>query len=163
MPFTLARDAAQYPPFDPDAAVVQYGYWHGYALFDQAALQPRYAFGHGLSYADFAYTDLVAVCDGGVIRASVTVTNHGSVAADEVVQLYIGTPGQAAPRAPKRLSGFRRVTLAPGQAERVELRVELDDLRWRDPAVHGWVLEHGSYRVMAGGASDRLLACSVEI
>ncbi len=163
LPFTVARDAAQYPPFDPAAAVAQYGYWHGYALFDQAALEPRYAFGHGLSYAKFAYSELAAGCDGAAILASVTVTNHGGVAADEVVQLYIGTPGKAAQRAPKRLSGFRRLTLAPGQAERVQLRVDLDDLRWRDPAVHGWVLEHGSYRVMAGGSSDRLLTCAIEI
>ena len=163
LPFTLARDAAHYPVFDPDAAVVQYGYWHGYALFDQAGLQPRYAFGHGLSYAQFAYSELAADCDGAAILASVTVTNHGTVAAEEVVQLYIGTPGLAVPRAPKRLSGFCRVTLAPGQVERVELRVELDQLRWRDPAVRGWVLEHGNYRIMAGGGSDRLLACTVKI
>ncbi len=163
LPFTLARDAAQYPRFDPDADIVQYGYWHGYALFDHAGLRPRYAFGHGLSYTRFGYEDLTAVRHGAAIVASVTVTNLGSVAADEVVQCYIGAPGLAAPRAPKRLSRFRRLTLAPGQAERVQLRVELDDLRWRDPAVHGWVLEHGSYRVMAGGASDQLLACSVEV
>ena len=163
LPFTVACDAAQYPPFDPDAAVVQYGYWHGYALFDHAALRPRYAFGHGLSYARFAYSDLTAECDGSAILASVTVTNLGSVTADEVVQLYLGTPGQAAARAPKRLSGFHRLTLAPGQAERVDLRVDLDDLRWRDPAVHGWVLEHGTYRVMAGGSSDRLMTCTVDV
>ena len=163
LPFTLARDAAQYPPFDPDAAVAQYGYWHGYALFDHAALAPRYAFGHGLSYGDFTYDDLTAECDGAAILAEVTLTNHGSVAADEVVQLYIGTPGQAAPRPYKRLSDFRRLTLAPGQSERVQLHVPLDALRWRDPAVHGWLLERGTYRVMAGGASDRLVTCTVEV
>ena len=103
------------------------------------------------------------MCDGAAIRACVTVTNRGSVAADEVVQLYIGTPGEAAPRAPKRLAGFQRLTLAPGQAERVELRVVLDELRWRDPAVQDWVLEHGTYRVMAGGASDQLLTCTVDV
>ena len=58
LPFTVARDAADYPFFDRDAETIEYGYWHGYAKFDREALTPRYAFGHGLSYTHFAYRAL---------------------------------------------------------------------------------------------------------
>ena len=163
LPFTVARDPAQYPHFDPDADVADYGYWHGYALFDQAEMAPRYAFGHGLSYAQFSYAGLEATRQGGALQVEVTVTNTGAMAADEVVQIYVGTPGRAAERPHKSLKAFRRITLVPGQSERVALQIALDDLRWRDPAAHDWQLEHGTYRVMAGGASDRLIECAAQV
>ena len=163
LPFTLARDAAQYPHFDPDADVADYGYWHGYALFDQAEMAPRYAFGHGLSYAQFSYAGLEATRQGDALWVQVTVTNTGAMAADEVVQIYVGTPGLAAERPHKSLKAFRRITLAPGQSQRVALQIALDDLRWRDPAAHDWRLERGTYRVMAGGASDRLIECAAQV
>jgi len=157
LPFTVARDPDDYPPFDPDASEVEYGYWHGYALFDRSGVTPRYAFGHGLSYASFAYRALTARSDGGMIRASVAVTNTGEVAADEVVQLYVGVPGKAAQRPAKTLKAFQRVHLTPGETRIVDLSVPLDTLRWRDPATHQWRLEPGEYRIWAGGASDRLV------
>ena len=163
LPFTVARDPAQYPHFDPDADVADYGYWHGYALFDQAEMAPRYAFGHGLSYAQFSYAGLEATRQGGALQVEVTVTNTGAMAADEVVQIYVGPPGRAAERPHKSLKAFRRITLAPGQSQRVALQIALDDLRWRDPAAHDWQLERGTYRVMAGGASDRLIECAAQV
>ena len=72
-------------------------------------------------------------------------------------------PGRAAERPHKSLKAFRRITLVPGQSERVALQIALDDLRWRDPAAHDWQLERGTYRVMAGGASDRLIECAAQV
>jgi beta-glucosidase len=157
LPFTVARAAADYPSFDPDAQVANYGYWHGYSLFDRTGIAPRYAFGHGLSYTAFAYRAVSARIAGTAIEVSVAVRNVGAVAGDEVVQIYVGTPGQAAERAAKVLAGFQRVTLMPEETRIVRITVPLANLRWRDPAMHAWRLEPGTYRVLAGGSSAALI------
>jgi beta-glucosidase len=163
LPFTVARDPADYPPFDPDAEVADYGYWHGYSLFDHSGAVPRYAFGHGLSYSQFAYSGLTAQVSDGEVAVEVTVRNAGTVAADEVLQIYVGAPGQVAERPLKSLKGFARVTLQPGESRAVTVRIPLADLRWRNPAAHDWQLEQGAYRILAGGSSDHLLETSVAI
>ncbi len=163
LPFTVARDPADYPPFDPDAEVADYGYWHGYCLFDRSGAVARYGFGHGLSYVRFDYDGLTARVSGEAVVAQVTVHNIGSRAADEVVQFYVGVPGRVAERPLKSLKGFARVTLQPGESRAVSVRIALADLRWRNPAGHDWQLESGSYRILAGGSTDRLLETSVEI
>lgn len=163
LPFTVARSAADYPPFDPDATAAEYGYWHGYALFDRTGTSPRYAFGHGLSYATFAYRALTARPTAEGIALSVAVTNTGAVAADEVVQVYVSAPALAAARPHKALKAFQRVSLAPGETRIVRLTVSRQSLRWRDPASHEWRFEPGTYRVLAGGSSDRLIEARVAL
>lgn len=163
LPFTVARDAGDYPFFDRDADSITYGYWHGYAKFDREHCTPRFPFGHGLSYADFSYRALKVRRTARTIETSVAVRNDGRVDADEIVQLYVGVPGKCAERPEKSLRGFRRVTLSPGQTAIVDFSVPIDDLRWRDPDDHGWKLEHGRYRIMAGGRSAQLLEASVTL
>ncbi len=163
LPFTVARDRADYPFFDKDADAITYDYWHGYAKFDREGLTPRYAFGHGLSYASFSYRALTARTTVTSIEVSVAARNDGAIPADEVVMLYIGTPGLAVPRPAKSLKAFTRVSLSPGETRIVHLSVALDDLRWRDPATHSWKLESGAYRVMVGGSSEMLIEASVVI
>lgn len=161
LPFTVARSAADYPPFDPDATVAEYGYWHGYALFDRSAARPRYSFGHGLSYAGFSYRALTARASADGIAVTVAVTNTGAVPADEVVQVYVGAPGLLAERPAKALKAFQRLTLAPGETRIVRLTIAVERLMWRDPATHQWRLEPGCYRVFAGGSSDSLIETTV--
>ena len=163
LPFTVARDRVDYPFFDKDADAITYDYWHGYAKFDREGLTPRYAFGHGLSYASFAYRALTVRTTVTSIEVSVAVRNDGAITADEVVMLYIGTPGLAAPRPAKSLKAFTRVTLSPGETRIIHFSVVLDDLRWRDPATHSWKLESGAYRVMVGGSSQALIEASIVI
>ncbi len=163
LPFTVAKDPADYPYFDKDADAITYDYWHGYAKFDHERLTPRYAFGHGLSYTAFSYRALTARTTATSIEASVAVRNDGAVTADEIVQLYVGPPGHVAPRAAKSLKAFKRLTLAPGETRIVSLTVAIEDLKWRDPATHSWKLESGPYRVMAGGSSDQLIETPVVI
>jgi beta-glucosidase len=163
LPFTVARDASDYPWFDRDADAIDYDLWHGYTRFDREGLTPRYAFGHGLSYTRFAYRALKARRAGGGIEVSVAVRNDGAVAAAEVVQCYVGHPGQAVEQPVKLLRGFDRIDLAPGETRIVRFAVSLDSLRYRDVATHGWVLEPGDYRIMVGGSSESLLGASVTI
>ena len=163
LPFTVAREASHYPYFDKAAASIQYDLWHGYSKLDRDGNAPRYAFGHGLSYAEFAYHDLVATSTGDCLNVQVTVANTGTVSADEVVQIYIGTPGVVLERQSKLLKAFRRVSLQPSEATRLEFDIALDSLHWRNAETHDWELESGDYRVMAGGASDKLVAVVVTL
>jgi beta-glucosidase len=161
LPFTVSREAAGYPFFDKDATSITYDLWHGYSLFDRIGKAPRYAFGHGLSYADFTYRALRARVADGRIDVAVSVTNTGSIAADEVVQFYVGAPGKAVERQAKLLKAFVRVSIAPGETKTARASIKFDDLKWRDVDTHGWKLESGEYRVMAGGASDQLIETSI--
>jgi beta-glucosidase len=161
LPFTVARDAGDYPFFDKDAVAIEYDLWHGYSKFDRDGTAPRYAFGHGLSYTEFAYRDLRAEVVERAIRVSVTVQNIGAVAAEEVAQIYVGPPGVEVERQEKLLKGFARVALQPREAKQVDFVIAFDDLLWRDGA--DWSLEPGTYRVFAGGASDRLIEAVVDV
>jgi beta-glucosidase len=154
LPFTVARDATDYPFFDRDAQSIAYGYWHGYAKFEHEGLRPRYAFGHGLTYTKFGYRALTARRAGSTIGVSVAVTNTGTAAATEVVQCYVGFPGTVQPRPRRSLKAFARVELAPGETRIVRLAIAVDDLRYRDPATHGWRIEPGAHSIMVGGTSD---------
>jgi beta-glucosidase len=163
LPFTVARDASDYPWFDKTAEAITYDYWHGYTKFDRDQSTPRYAFGHGLSYARFAYRGMNAAFRRGEVQASIAVTNAGDCTADEVVQLYIGFPNRDAERPQKLLKGFERVTLKPGETRVVTFAVPLDQLLWRDPSTHQWREERGEYKVFIGGSSEQLHAKTIVI
>ena len=163
LPFTVARDAADYPFFDKNAVAIAYGYYHGYALMDREQLSPRFAFGHGLSYAIFAYRALKIRVAGNMIAVSVAVHNASAIQADEVVQCYIGFPCVAADRPKKLLKAFQRVSLAPGQTKIVDMTIRVNQLHWRNPATHQWELEVGTHHAMVGGNSAELIAAPFEL
>lgn len=163
LPFTVARDAQDYPAFDRDADEITYDLWHGYTKLEREGISPRYAYGHGLSYAEFSYSALQARVAGEHIEVSVAVRNTGAVAADEVAQCYIGAPAMKAERAPKQLRGFERVALKPGQTAVVRFSIPLETMRWRDPQTHSWRLERGTYRIHVGGSSQTSLVATVTV
>ena len=153
LPFTVARNPADYPHFDRDAKTIEYQYWHGYAKFEHDQLIPRYAFGHGLSYTCFEYRALKVSRARENIRVSVAVCNSGSIQADEIVQCYVGFPGSITPRPEKSLKAFARVRLEPGETKIVYMTINIHDLQYRDPATHHWQLEAGRHRIEVGGSS----------
>lgn len=163
LPFTVARSADDYPFFDKDADRITYDLWHGYSLLDRDGKPPRYAFGHGLSYASFSYRAAKARVAGDIIEVQVSVANDSMVDADEVVQAYVSFPGIAAERQPKLLKGFRRVHLPAGMTKTVLIDIDIETLKWRDPTMHKWQLESGEHRVHVGGSSDRLISTSVRL
>ncbi|MFB4420344.1 glycoside hydrolase family 3 C-terminal domain-containing protein [Streptomyces sp. QL37] len=132
-----------------------------YLYFDGT---PLYPFGHGLGYADFTYSALRTEVDGGRLRVSLTVTNDGSVPADEVAQLYVRAAGPGGTDLPlRRLVGHRRAHLAPGAAERVEFDVSVEELGHWSVAHGRWTVEPGAYEILAGASSAdiRLAATAV--
>ncbi len=159
LPFSVARDPADYPFFDKDADAIEYGPLHGYTLLEDESKAPLFPFGHGLGYAPFGYRALGVRRSSKGIQVEVSVRNRGDRRADEVVQLYVGFPGTVVPRPGKLLRGFRRVTLEPGETRTLRFAVPHEALRYWCPTSRSWQLEPGEHRVYAGGssASDALL------
>jgi len=120
---------------------------------------PLFAFGHGLSYTTFGYSDLMLSADDvptdGVVEISCTVRNVGGTAGTEVVQLYLGDPVSSVVRSARWLAGFARVALAPGEVRRVAFRVHADRTSFTGRAGTR-VVEPGEITVAVGGASDSL-------
>ena len=120
---------------------------------------PLFAFGHGLSYTTFEYSDLklsaIEVPTDGAVEISCTVRNTGDVAGTEVVQLYLTDPVSQVVRPVQWLAGFTRVPLAPGEARRVAFRLHAD--RTSFTGLSGQrIVEPGDIGVAVGGASDSL-------
>ncbi|UMP03369.1 glycoside hydrolase family 3 protein [Amycolatopsis sp. EV170708-02-1] len=125
---------------------------------------PLYAFGHGLSYTDFRYSDLRLGKPGpqGTFEATVKVTNTGARAGDEVVQLYTHQLVSRDKQPNRQLRAFQRVNLEPGQTKTVRLSVP--DLRHWDVTRGKWVLESSVHEVMVGAsASDVRLRSALPV
>ena len=164
LPFTIACDPADYPPFDKDADAIVYGPLHGYTLMERSGKKPLFPFGFGLSYTSFAYEGAEAQHVGDHIRCSITVRNTGSAVGREVAQLYAGFP-ETVSRPHKLLRGFASVELESGEAKRVDFNVPLSDLAWWNEVEHCWTVERGCYRFYFGGdsATAELTVAQIEI
>lgn len=115
---------------------------------------PLYAFGHGLSYVSFEYSDLRIEKTGptdAVVRC--TVTNTGTVEADEVVQLYIDDVDSSVVTPLKLLKDFRRISLAPGERKEVTFRLSFDQFKLMDIR-YNWTVEPGLFRILVGSGSE---------
>ena len=125
-------------------ALYQEGLYVGYRYYDKAGVPVRWPFGHGLSYTEFACSDLTV--DGDAV--SVTVRNTGKRAGAEVVQLYLEAPQDGLHRPLRELKGFQKVFLQPDESQTV--RFTLTDRSfavWQD----GWKVPAGKYTVCVGG------------
>jgi beta-glucosidase len=152
------QDNPSYLNFPGELGVVRYGegVFVGYRGYDACEQEVSYPFGHGLSYTSFGYTDLDVALDehGGTV--AVTVTNTGSRAGKEVVQVYVGPPASAVARPVRELKAFAKVALEPGESRRVDLRLTRRDLSYFHPRQGRWVLESGEYGVTVGASSRDL-------
>ncbi|MFF3895778.1 glycoside hydrolase family 3 C-terminal domain-containing protein [Streptomyces sp. NPDC001812] len=114
---------------------------------------PLFPFGHGLSYAAFAYGGLTARVGPEAVRVSFTVTHTGAVPADEVAQLYTRAVDPSVPRPRRELVAHRRLTLAPGETAEAAFDVPLSAFAFWDVAVGRWRVEPGRYELLAGASS----------
>ncbi len=121
-----------------------------------APSQNLYEFGDGLSYTEFEYSDLELSKDemgpDGSVKASLTVTNAGARAGDEVVQLYIRDNFSRVTRPVKELKGFKRVSLAAGESQTVDFQVTAEMLAYYDLKMK-WGVEPGDFTIMVGASS----------
>ncbi|NJC32944.1 beta-glucosidase [Sphingomonas jejuensis] len=117
----------------------------GYRWFDKQGLSPLFAFGHGLSYTRFSYSDL-RIVPGDNLAVTFTVTNTGRVAGADVPQVYARAGRRDGPSL--RLVGFQRVELAPGESRQVSVTIDPRILADYDPAQPGWHIAAGDYPVI---------------
>lgn len=152
LPFTMARKEEDYPPFKyigERPYEIEYGYYHGYTLFDKKGVKPEFPFGFGLSYSEFEIKDFKAECGDGVVNVAVKVANNGDRDGDTVVQVYFGSEEKSEDRPVKLLKGFARVHVKAGAAADVTVSVPVDDLAFWNTATHSWKVDK-SYKVYAG-------------
>jgi beta-glucosidase len=135
------------------------GVFVGYRGFDANAVAPAFPFGHGLSYTRFDYAGLTAAPTGeGGAAVTVSVTNRGARAGDEVVQVYVAPPKSRVPRPPEELKGFARVSLSPGETRQVSLVLEPRAFAFWDARASGWVVSEGAYEIRVGASSRDIRA-----
>lgn len=124
--------------------------------FDGTNRPLRYL-GQGLSYTEFEYSDLVIVnkeLEGtGTLEFSVTVTNIGEMAGDEVVQVYIRDTVSSIARPVKELVGFKRIALRPGESKKVVFTMRLSQIAFLDMDMR-WKVEAGQIELMVGSSSE---------
>ncbi|MBQ2248199.1 MAG: glycoside hydrolase family 3 C-terminal domain-containing protein [Tidjanibacter sp.] len=134
----------------------------GYRWHDTKAIAPLFAFGHGLSYTTFDYSDArlssSTIKEGGKVKVSVTVTNSGKVDGQEIVQLYVGDCESSLLRPAKELKGFEKVALKAGESKKVEIELPYEALCFFDDAAHAWRAEKGDFKIYVGSASDDIRA-----
>ena len=138
------------------------GVYVGYRWTDKMKSKPTFAFGHGLSYTTFELGKLVAdkkeMTADGQITFTIPVTNTGSVAGAETIQLYIHDVKASVDRPYKELKAFQKVFLQPGETQQVSLTVDKCALSFYDEAAQDWKAEPGAFEALVGTASDRLPA-----
>lgn len=131
----------------------------GYRWYAREGIKPAYPFGHGLSYTSFAHDNFKVTPKGDGLSASFTVRNTGKTAGADVPQVYLA---DAAGKSMRRLAGFDRVELAPGEARTVTVPLE-----WRviaDWATDGWEVAPGTYRfILATDALTDGVSASVKL
>lgn len=139
----------------------------GYRWVDRQKLTPLFPFGHGLSYTTFSYGKIAfetpqkayPIPEGDDrIRLSIPVSNLGTVAGKEVVQLYIRDVKSSVPRPVRELKGFQKIDLAPGQTRHVTFEISRDALSFYDEARQEWVVEPGNFEVQIGASSRDIRA-----
>jgi beta-glucosidase len=158
LPATFPREEGDIPTAgDPEkypgvAENVKYkeGVLVGYRWYDANNITPAFPFGYGLSYTSFDYRNLRVT----PTSVSFDVKNTGTRAGSDVPQVYLGLPSQpGVVEPPKMLKGFQRVTLAPGQTQRVTLPVTTRDLSYWNTSANGWRVAPGCVSVMVGHSS----------
>jgi beta-glucosidase len=160
IPLRLA-DCPAYLNFPGEEGCVRYGegVFVGYRGYDALDRLVAYPFGHGLSYCTFSYQHLRITCTGAAdtgdlaVTVRCTITNTGSRAGQEVVQVYVGDPAAAVARPPHELKAFAKIGLEPGAEREVAFVLTARDLSYWSAVHRRWVLERGEFRISVGASS----------
>jgi beta-glucosidase len=172
LPVTFPRDEGQLPrphldgqghsgdhadgePFTIDYDIE--GAAVGYKWFDRQGLEPLFPFGYGLSYTRFEYSDLRAQATNGRLDVSFRVRNVGDRPGQAVPQVYVSRP-DGGWEAPKRLAGWSKQALRPGESRRVYLEVDPRLLATWDEGGRNWKVARGRLDVLLGASSRDIVA-----
>jgi len=126
----------------------------GYKWYDAQHKPVLFPFGYGLSYTTFGYSAL-KVDAGDTVKVTFTLANTGARAGKEIAEVYAALPASTQ-EPPKRLVGWSKVELKPGERKPVTVEIEKKYLSIWDVDKHDWTLAPGEYTIMVGGSSDKL-------
>lgn len=136
------------------------GIYVGYRWIEKNKIRPLFAFGHGLSYTTFKLGKVIAdrteISASDNITVSVDVTNVGSRAGAEVIQLYVSDKKASVDRPLKELKGFKKVFLQPGETKTVSIVIDKDALSFYDEVAKAWKAEAGDFELLVGNSSDNI-------
>jgi beta-glucosidase len=133
----------------------------GYKWYEAQNKKPLFPFGFGLSYTTYAYSSLSV--DSAAKTVRFTVKNTGERAGTEIAEVYATLP-KGADEPYKRLAGWKRVTLAPGESQSITIVIDDRVLQTFDEGKNAWSMTKGEYQVMVGGSSDDTpLLASLEV
>lgn len=151
-----------------DNAVYSEGVFVGYRYYDKKHMEVLFPFGYGLSYTHFEYTHLTvnkeSLKDTETLMVTVDVTNTGSAAGKEVVQLYVSDPECSVFRPLRELRGFEKILLKPGETKTVHFTLGKRDFAYWHVGLHDWFVETGVFEIQIGRSSrDIVLAHKIEV
>jgi beta-glucosidase len=170
LPLTIPRrieDTPAFTSYPGERGRVVYGesVFAGYRWYDRRRIEPRFAFGHGLSYTSFLFgaleldrTELGPEC---AVELRIPVTNTGVRAGTEVVQCYVHDVAATVARPEQELRAFAKVELGPGQSASVVVGLDRRSFAFWDPERHDWVVEPGEFEVRIGASSRDIRAVAV--
>jgi beta-glucosidase len=141
----------------PAEVTYEEGIYTGYRYYSTFKVAPAYAFGYGLSYTSFGYSDIKASASlfKGKMEVSVVVTNTGKVPGKEIAQLYLSAPATKMDKPAFELKGFAKThLLQPGESQKLSFVIEPRDLASYDTGQEEWLAEGGKYTLSVGAASN---------
>jgi len=157
LPVTMPKNDSQLPLWDDN---FNNDYGCGYRWFDQRDIVPEYAFGFGLSYTTFAYSNMtmnpIKASSGEPVTITVDVENTGNKAGDEVVQLYVTDETSTVFMPKKELKGFQRIALSVGEKRTVSFVLNAEDFYYWNETNNSYEIESGTFTLKIGSSSDNL-------
>jgi beta-glucosidase len=149
-----------YPEKDEKRVQYSEGIFVGYRHFDRSETKPLFAFGYGLSYTKFGYSNLSVTPQTGNLNEPVSVSfevrNTGHREAAEVAELYVGDSHASVARPVKELKAFAKANLKPGETKPITLTLDRRAFSFYDVKKHDWSADLGEFTISVGGSSDNI-------
>lgn len=162
LPSTFPRRIEHTPawhtwPGENEKVLYGEGLYVGYKHYDHAKITPLFPFGHGLSYTTFEYgrpeVSSRSLTADGSIKITLAISNVGSRAGAEIVQVYIRDEKSRLPRPEKELAAFEKVFLEADETRHITIDLDKYAVGYYDEAIPGWIAEEGAFQVLIGASS----------
>lgn len=157
IPYKLSDNPSYLSFGDGEHVTYQEGIFVGYRYYDAKEMSVAFPFGYGLSYTSFAYGNLnmdkTEIGEDDTVTVSVDVTNTGSMAGKEIVQLYVGDQTKTVRRPIRELKGYEKVSLRPGETKTVHFTLDHRSFAWYNTDIKDWYAASGDYEILIGASS----------